>query len=148
MKNLKIFKYPAKILRQKTDAVSDPLNPQIQELIGKMTAAMQSEQGLGLAAPQVGKSLKLCLVNDEGEILVLINPKITAFSKKKIIINEGCLSFPGKFCRIERPEKIKVRYLDAKGQKKKLKALGITARAIQHEIDHLNGILLIDKNKK
>lgn len=148
MKNLKIFKYPAKILRQKTDAVSDPLNPQIQELIGKMTAAMQSEQGLGLAAPQVGKSLKLCLVNDEGEILVLINPKITAFSKKKIIINEGCLSFPGKFCRIERPEKIKVRYLDAKGQKNKLKALGITARAIQHEIDHLNGILLIDKNKK
>lgn len=145
METLKIIKYPAKILRVKAINIADPLDVEIQDMVKKMLATVKKENGLGLAAPQIGKSLKLCIINDEGDILVMMNPKIAAFSKSKISMSEGCLSFPGKYREITRPEKVKARYVNEKGEKKKIKATGITARAIQHEIDHLNGILLIDK---
>ena len=148
MSILPITKYPSKILRQKAKKIKDPLAPEIQKLIQDMVETLRKAQGLGLAAPQAGKSVRLCVVEFEGKLYVLINPKIINFSKSKIIMEEGCLSFPKKFLPVERPEKAKVMYLDKTGKRSKIKADGILARIIQHEIDHLNGILIIDKVKK
>lgn len=145
---LKIIKYPAKILREKTKKVKDPLDPEIQKLITQMIETLREAKGLGLAAPQIGKSLRLCTVDYENNLYVLINPKIVSYSRNRVMMEEGCLSFPGKFFQIERPEKVKVRYLDEKGKSAKIKADGILARALQHEIDHLEGILVIDKTRK
>jgi peptide deformylase len=77
-----------------------------------------------------------------------MNPQIKVKSVKKVLMDEGCLSFPGKFFPIERPESVKVRFLDEKGVEGKIRAKGIVARALQHEIDHLDGILIIDRAKK
>lgn len=144
----KIIKYPAKILREKTKKVKDPLDPEIQKLITQMIETLREAKGLGLAAPQIGKSLRLCAVDYENNLYILINPKIVSYSRNRVMMEEGCLSFPGKFFQIERPEKVKVRYLDEKGKSGKIKADGILARALQHEIDHLEGILVIDKTRK
>lgn len=149
---LPIIKHPAKILRKKARKVKDPLDPEIQKLITNIIGTLEGARGLGLAAPQVGKSLRLCVIKEpenqgESRLYVLINPSIKSKSRKKIIMEEGCLSFPGKFFLISRPEKIKVRYLDEKGKKCKIKAEGILSRAFQHEIDHLDGVLIIDKIK-
>lgn len=145
---LRIIKYPAKILREKAKKIKDPLDPEIQKLITQMIETLREAKGLGLAAPQIGKSLRLCAVDHENNLYVLINPKIVSYSRNKVMMEEGCLSFPGKFFQIERPEKVKVRYLDEKGKSAKIKADGILARALQHEIDHLEGILVIDKTRK
>lgn len=149
-----IIKYPNKILRAKTHKIKDALDPEIQSLIKKMLATMRKSGGLGLAAPQAGKSVRLCIIEKPGEIkddpstlYILINPKITAYSKDKKTIEEGCLSFPGKFYAILRPSSVKIRYLDETGKSVKMKAKGILARALQHEIDHLDGILFIDRLK-
>jgi len=145
---LPIIKYPAKILRQKAKKIKDPLAPEIQKLIKDMVETLRKAQGLGLAAPQVGKSIRLCVVEFEGKLYILANPKIINFSKNKSLLEEGCLSLPGKFLPIARPEKVKVMHLDEKGKRSKIKAEGILARVIQHEIDHLNGILIIDKTTR
>lgn len=147
MPTLKIIKYPNPILRKKTIKVKDPLAPEIQTLITLMVETMRANNGLGLAASQIGKSLRLCLIEEGGILYVLINPQIKTQSKNKVIMEEGCLSFPGKFILIARAEKVKIRYTDETGAEKKLKADGLLARAIQHELDHLDGILFIDKNK-
>ncbi len=144
---LPIIKYPNPILRKKAKKISDPTDPEVQKLISQMISAMKKKNGLGLAAPQVKKSLRLCVIEEDGAVYVFINPKVTSVSRKKVIMEEGCLSFPGKFLPIKRSEKVKVRYLNEEGVKSKLKADGILARAIQHEIDHLDGILMIDRIK-
>lgn len=153
MPQLSIKKYPAPVLQRKALKVKNPLDQEIQALILAMIEAMNRENGVGLAAPQVGSSVRLCIVKEDlsgqaNKIYALINPQITAKSTKKIMMEEGCLSFPGKFYPITRPENVKVRFLDEMGLEKKLKASGILARAIQHEIDHLDGILIIDRAKK
>lgn len=152
---LPIIKYPNKVLRAKARKVKDPLDPEIQKLIAKMIESMRSAKGLGLAAPQVGKSLRICIIeepvcakNEKAELRILINPKITSHSREKIKMEEGCLSFPGKFFEVMRPVCVKVRYLDEIGKSVKIKADKILARALQHEIDHLDGLLVIDKIKK
>lgn len=142
---LPIIKYPSKILRQKTEKVKDALNPEIQKLAKNMAETLRNAKGLGLAAPQVGSTMRLCVVEDEGKIYILINPQIKSKSRKKVVLEEGCLSFPGKFYPIARSEKVKVRYLDEEGKKRKIKAEGLLARALQHEIDHLDGLLIIDR---
>lgn len=148
MKQLAIKRYPAPVLRKKAAKIKNPLDQEVQDLIPAMIEAMQKENGVGLAAPQVGSSVRLCIVKDENKIYALINPQITAKSTKKIIMEEGCLSFPGTFFPITRPENVKVRFLDEAGAEKKLKAGGLLGRAIQHEIDHLDGVLIIDRAKK
>ena len=148
MPKLNLNLYPAPVLKIKAVKIKDPLDAEVQKIIPEMIRVMEKENGVGLAAPQVGLSVRLCLVQDENQVHVLINPQITAKSTKKIMMEEGCLSFPGTFCPISRPESVKVRFLDESGVEKKLKAGGILARAIQHEIDHLDGILIIDRAKK
>lgn len=144
---LPIIKYPSKVLRQKAKKITDPLDLEVQKLIKNMAETLRVANGMGLAAPQVGKLMRLCIIENENNLYVLVNPKITAKSKKRIILEEGCLSFPKKFLKIERPEEVKVRFLDEKGKQVKIKARGLFARAIQHEIDHLDGKLFIDYKK-
>ncbi len=142
---MKIITYPNPILDQKTEKIKTPLSSDIQKLIVEMRKTMRKNNGLGLAAPQIGKSLQLCIIEYAEQFYIFINPKITAYSKEKNIAEEGCLSFPEKFLSIERFDKVKVRYLNEKGERCKIKATGLLARALQHEIDHLNGIVFINR---
>jgi len=146
--NLEIHKYGDEILRKKTEKIKDSQDKELQILIDEMLETMRANNGVGLAAPQIGKSLRLCVIEENEKTHVLINPQITAKSKIKIILEEGCLSFPGKFFQISRPEEVKVRYTDRNGIDRKMKADGLLARALQHEIDHLDGVLIIDRIKK
>ncbi len=142
---LKIITYPNPILRQKNQLVNDPTDLNIKQLIVEMIKTMRAHDGLGLAAPQVGKNIKLCVVEIDNEVFVLINPEIKKFYGEQKIMEEGCLSFPNKFLPVKRAERIKVKTLNEAGKKITLHAKGLLARAIQHEIDHLNGVLLIDQ---
>ncbi|MDD5489180.1 MAG: peptide deformylase [Candidatus Moranbacteria bacterium] len=144
-KNLKIIKYPNDFLRKKTEEIKDFKDPELLKLVSDMVKTMEAEKGIGLAAPQVGSNLRICVVRVDDTVYALINPKIKSYSRKKEIFEEGCLSFPGKFFPIERPVKVKIRAKDPGGKKLKIKAEGLLARVFQHEIDHLDGILIIDR---
>lgn len=145
---LPIITYPDPILSRKAKKIKDPLDPEIQKLIPAMIKTMRQYKGAGLAAPQIGKSIRLCVIGEGENLHTLINPQIKSRSRKKILGEEGCLSFPGKFFPVKRSEEVKVRYLNEKGEKAKIKAVGLLARIIQHEINHLDGILVIDILKK
>ena len=141
----KIVKYPDPILRQKSEIIKDPTQPEIQQLILDMLKTMRANEGLGLAAPQIGKNIQLCVIEIEHEVFVLINPQIKKLSGDNIVSEEGCLSFPGKFLPVERADRVKVSAIDANGKKQIIRARGLLARAIQHEVDHLCGILFVDR---
>ncbi|MFA6285115.1 MAG: peptide deformylase [Parcubacteria group bacterium] len=146
---LKIIKYPNDFLRRKTREVKveELKDPKVQRLVFDMAKTMEIEKGVGLAAPQVGSDLRICVIRIGDEAYVLINPKIKSYSRKKDIFEEGCLSFPREFFPVERPLKVKVQARDVEGKKFKIKADGLLARVLQHEIDHLEGILVIDRAK-
>ncbi len=137
--------YPDPILNKKTTLIKDPTSPEIQELIFEMLETMEKNNGLGIAAPQVGKSVRLCIVKLDGQTHILINPILKSKSWKKEIEEEGCLSFPEIFVPVKRHYRVKVEALDRKGNKKIIQAEGLLARAFQHEIDHLDGITIEDR---
>ncbi|MFA4871572.1 MAG: peptide deformylase [Patescibacteria group bacterium] len=145
---LKIITQPNPILRKKSQAVKDILAQKIQELIPRMAETMINHDGVGLAAPQIGKNIRLITVNHKDRVLAIINPKITKKSFLKEWGEEGCLSVPDKFGEVKRSKSIIIEYFDEKNNQKILKAPGLLARVIQHEIDHLDGILFIDKARK
>ena len=133
------------ILKKKSKKV-EVIDEKIIELINDMIETLHKYEGVGLAAVQVG-ILKQIVVIQEAEdkpIHVIINPEIISQSGTQIV-EEGCLSFPNKFAKIERPEKIKIKALDINGKPFEIKAKGLLAQAISHEIDHLNGEVFIDK---
>ena len=133
------------ILRKKSKKV-DVIDERIKEIVNDMIETLHKYEGVGLAAVQVGM-LKQIVVIQEAEdepIYVIINPEILSQSGTQIV-EEGCLSFPNKFAKIERPEKIKIKALDINGKTFEIKAKGLLAQAISHEIDHLNGEVFIDK---
>mgnify|MGYP001431762068 CR=1 FL=1 len=134
------------ILRQKAAAV-EQINAQIKELVLNMIETLKANNGVGLAAPQIGKSLQIIIIQpDPSEPeLILINPQIKKVSRKQDILEEGCLSLPNLDIPVRRPIKITVKALNLNGQKIKIRAKDLLARVIQHEIDHLNGILISDK---
>lgn len=142
---MKILEYPNETLRKVSQEIKDPTSVEVKQLILDMTKTVRANDGLGLAAPQVGKSLRICVIEIENELFVLINPEIKNLSKEKIKSQEGCLSFPNKFLSIERHKRIKVKAIDTNGKKQIIRARGLLARAIQHEIDHLNGVLIVDR---
>ncbi|OGI25454.1 MAG: peptide deformylase [Candidatus Moranbacteria bacterium RBG_13_45_13] len=144
---LKILKYPNDFLRKKAREVKDFKDPRLTGLVSDMAKVMDEEKGIGLAAPQVGLDLRICVARVNNMLFTLINPKIYSTSRKKEIFEEGCLSFPGKFFPVERPIKVKIKARDLTGKKIKIKADGLLARVLQHEIDHLDGILVIDRAK-
>lgn len=136
------------ILLKKTALVADALAPEIQALLPEMVETMHKAEGVGLAAPQIGKSLRLAVAEVDGRIYYLINPEITSLSQEKIIFEEGCLSLPGQYFPIIRSEVLTLKYQDERGLPKKLRAEGFLAVVIQHEVDHLDGILICDRFKK
>lgn len=149
-KLLPIKIHPDPILRQKAVAIKK-IDKDIKRLILDMGKTMKEKDGAGLAAPQVGESIRLIVVNTKDGVLALINPKITRRSWGKELGEEGCLSVPDFFAKVRRHKKIKVIYCDENNKQVKLSAAGLFARVIQHEIDHLNGVLFIDylpKNKQ
>lgn len=133
------------ILKKKSKKV-EVIDEKIHELIKDMIETLKKYDGVGLAAVQVG-ILKQIIVIHEGEdkpIYVLINPEIISQSGVQVV-EEGCLSFPNKFAKIERPEKIKIKALDENGKEIIITGKGLLAQVISHEIDHLNGEVFIDK---
>jgi peptide deformylase len=142
---MKIVQYPNPILRQRCEKIKNPTDPVIQQLVLDMIKTMRANDGTGLAAPQIGKNIQLCIIEVDNEVFTLINPEIKNLSGKDLFIEEGCLSFPGKFLPVKRYEKIKVKAYDSNGKKQIIRARGLLSRAFQHEIDHLNGELFVDK---
>jgi len=142
---MKIVEYPNEILRKKSEEVKNPTSLETKQLVLNMTQTLRANNGLGLAAPQIGKNLRVCIIEIENELFVLINPEIKSLSKEKIPSDEGCLSFPNKYLNIERHKRVKIKATDLNGKKQIIRARGLLARAIQHEIDHLEGILIIDR---
>lgn len=143
---LPIITYPNDVLRKKTARIKDPQSPDVKSLILDMLETMDDNgNALGLAAPQVGQSVRLCIIKLDGKTHILINPKITYKSWKKEAGEEGCLSFPGKFIPVKRHKKVTVKAQDKDGKKITLKVDGLFSRALQHEIDHLDGVLFIDR---
>ena len=131
------------VLRQKAKRISI-IDKSIQKLIDNMIETMHSSNGVGLAAPQVGKSLRIIVVEVPGEeAQVIINPEIIKTSGEQEV-TEGCLSVPGYFGEIKRPAEVTVKGKDRNGKEIRIKAEGLKAEALEHEIDHLNGILYID----
>lgn len=154
---LDVVKLPNPILRQKCRPVK-LFDADLQTLIENMVETMRNENGVGLAAPQVGLPIQLSVIeslpkeDDEGneipnsrQLFVIINPEIVWESRDMADGIEGCLSIVGYVGEVERHESIRVRALDRYGKQIKLKLQGWTARIFQHEIDHLNGILYIDR---
>ena len=154
---LDIVTLPNKILRNRTQPITNYDAP-LQLLIDDMIETMRDAPGVGLAAPQIGRSIKLTVietlpeVDEEGneiedsrELFVITNPEIVWTSRDTVDGIEGCLSIPGYLGEVERHDSIRVRAQDRHGKKIKLRLEGWTARIFQHEIDHLNGVLYIDR---
>lgn len=141
-----ILREPNKILRTRSEAVIDFESQKIKQTTKDLIdTLLVTKEGLGLAAPQIGVNLRIFVLNIKGEIKVFINPEVTHFSNKKSLFNEGCLSVPGEFDEMERSSKVVMKYYDETGKKHKTTVKGLIAQAFQHEIDHLNGILYVDK---
>jgi peptide deformylase len=157
MSQLPIVTIPDKILRQKTRPVAR-FDADLQRLIDDMIETLREANGVGLAAPQIGQPLQLAVIwtlpeeDDQGnelpdtrELFVIVNPEIFWRSRETTKGIEGCLSIPGYLGEVERHESIRVRGQDRNGRKLRLRLYDWTARIFQHEIDHLNGELYIDK---
>lgn len=140
-----------RVLRQPTKRISKVDN-EIRHLIREMLQTMYSENGIGLAAPQIGMNKQLLVIDSDPEnsatpALALINPEIKSYSKDLCTMEEGCLSIPNVYLDVVRPKAIEVAFKDENGRPRKMKATGLLARVIQHEMDHLNGILFVDRIK-
>ena len=149
---MEIVKDPDKILHHKLSQVKD-MTPDILNLISEMKIAMKTANGVGLAANQLGQDIQLFVIDENlakenGVPIAYINPEITEYSKEVGVLEEGCLSLPGYWLNINRSKKVKLKALDENGKKIKIKARGFLARVYQHEIDHLNGLLIKDKSSK
>ncbi len=144
-KILPILHEPNPFLRQTMKPVANPTAPEIQELIENMVVTMRKANGIGLAATQVGFDGRVIVIETKNGPLVCINPEITKRSESIEKGEEGCLSVPGTFGFVPRHKRVLVRSLTATGQEQVHDAQGLLARVFQHEIDHLNGIVFIDK---
>ncbi|MEW6417329.1 MAG: peptide deformylase [Nitrospirota bacterium] len=145
---LEIKKYPEKILKQKTVFVNS-IDVHTQHLIDDMIETMYAAKGIGLAANQVGISKRLCVIDvsvreEKSPLIVLINPLIIE-KEGMFEAEEGCLSIPGYMTNIKRAERVYVRGLNREGKNIEIEGTGLLARALQHEIDHLDGLLIIDR---
>ncbi len=147
---LQIITNPNPILRKKSLKIKEKeiLSDEIQALIPEMVETMLKKDGVGLAGPQVGKNIRIIAIRHKNGNLVIFNPQIKKRSFSKEWGEEGCLSVPGKFGNVKRNKKVTLSYLNEKAENKVMEAEGLLARIIQHEIDHLDGILFIDKAKE
>ena len=148
MSQRKILIEPDPILRKKSE-ILETVDDELRALLDDMLETMYAAPGIGLAAVQVGILKRLIVIDiskdkEKKNPLFLINPEIISLSKKTSVHEEGCLSLPGHFAEIERPAECQVKFIDYNGKEKELKAKGLLATCIQHEVDHLNGVLFID----
>ena len=149
---MQITKEPNKILHKQLTIVKD-ITPEIKGLISDMKKTMVEAHGVGLAANQFGKDLQIFVIEENlakenGVPDVYLNPEITESSKDQGEMEEGCLSIPDYWVNIKRSKKIKIKFMDENGKKKKIRARGFLARVLQHEYDHLQGILIKDRVKQ
>lgn len=148
MESLGIRIYGDEVLRRRTPDVEE-LDEDLAGFLERMVETMIVEEGVGLAAPQVGVSRRIAVVNPEpgnpGTLLHLINPRIISSGDRSESVEEGCLSVPGIRGRVERPAAIEVEYLDPEGAEHREAFEGLVARIIQHEVDHLDGVLFVDR---
>jgi peptide deformylase len=129
-----------------------PVRPEdmerVRSLVPRMFASMYRAPGIGLAAPQVGVGLRFAIVDlmpdEKPSPIVLINPEVAAASEEQATREEGCLSLPGMYADVTRPARVTVRYTDILGAKRQVEAEGLLSACLQHEIDHLDGILFVD----
>lgn len=146
MADIKIYGNP--ILRKRSKPVTD-FNGRLKDFIDQLIVDMKENDGVGLAAPQVGESIRVAVVDvtlGENDPYVLVNPEVTWFSEDEAEDEEGCLSLPDIRAKVPRPFSVTVSAFDEKGRQYTIKnAGGFLARALQHEIDHLNGILFVDR---
>lgn len=144
-----IVKYGSSVLREKATPVA-AVDDAIRSLVSDMLASMYADNGVGLAAEQIGRTEAICVIDVPADQacgvkmpLVLINPKIVASAGEQVG-QEGCLSFPDIYINVRRAERVEATYLDVEGKAQTVEAAGLLSRAIQHELDHLNGVLLVD----
>ena len=147
--SLEIYKLGDDVLRQNSKRIFK-VNDEVRKLAKEMLQSMYAAKGIGLAAPQIGinKELLVIDVNFEdaaAEPLILINPEITDYGTTLNSYEEGCLSIPGVYLNVVRPSTIKLKFRDEMGRPRKMKADGLLARCIQHEMDHLSGVLFVDR---
>ena len=146
---LEIYKLGSETLRTNAKRISK-VDIDTRNLAREMLQSMYSAKGIGLAAPQVGISQELLVIDinfedSAAEPLILINPEITAFGSTLNSYEEGCLSIPGVYLNVIRPSTIKLKFRDEMGRPRKMNADGLLARCIQHEVDHLRGVLFVDR---
>lgn len=139
----------SRVLRQPAKRIAK-VDQSIRNLVREMLQTMYSENGIGLAAPQVGLNKQLLVIDCEPdepttEPMVLINPEIISYGQELCKIEEGCLSVPGVYLDVIRPEAIIVAFKDENGRPQKISASGLLSRCIQHEMDHLNGVMFVDR---
>ena len=129
--------------------VSSPvpcINEEIKILIDEMFVTLKKSNGIGLAAPQIGKNIRLFIVQlEEDSGMVFINPEVIRTSNEQCSMEEGCLSIPKVYEKVIRPKDVTLQYMDINGKKQLIQATGLLARVIQHEYDHLNGVLFVDR---
>lgn len=144
-----ILLHPDARLRAKARAVGPGDEDRVRALAPRMLAAMYAAPGIGLAAPQVGEALRLVVVDlqpeDRPEPMVLVNPEVVAASEARATREEGCLSLPGLYADVERPAVVRVRWRDLDGARREVEAEGLLAACLQHELDHLDGVLFTDR---
>lgn len=166
---LRVTQYGEPILRKQGEAIGD-FNADLAELADDMVDTMYNEEGIGLAAQQIGRALRLCVVDvrppEGSEIsfhysydgkqppldlfmpLAICNPKITIIDEREDVYEEGCLSFPGVNGKVLRPIGVRCEFQDVQGNPHVIEADGLLGRCILHEVDHLNGVLFIDRMEK
>lgn len=132
-----------RVLRTKAAAIPK-VTKEIKKLIKDMKDTVRKAEGLGIAGPQVGVSKAVCLAMFNGRMTAMINPEILSCSEETSVMEEGCLSLPGIDVNVERPVEVTVRYLDEKGSVQERHLHDLDARVVQHEYDHLNGVLILD----
>jgi peptide deformylase len=148
IETLPILIAPDPMLKARARPVTADDMPRVRELLPRMFATMYRAPGIGLAAPQVSVGLRFTIVDlmpdDKPNPITLINPEVVTRSEELATREEGCLSLPGQYADVTRPARVTVRYTDADGAKRRIEAEGLLAACLQHEIDHLDGVLFTD----
>lgn len=140
---LKLHLLGSPVLRQRSEEIPE-ITDELRQFVEDMFATMDAAKGVGLAANQVGVDRRVAVVDADGTRIAMINPRILESSESRATQEEGCLSIPDIFADVTRPAAVTLEALDAEGNPYRIEASGLLARAIQHEIDHLDGILFLD----